>query len=160
LKQAELTTRFTPRGNYHDVESIRDNLPLPTQELVDDLAGSYDSTHEEPFMKLIYRGITYDYHPARYTTQSPFQSTCKAESVYELKYRGNTYRIDPNTQRTPVQPMTYELSYRGIAYRVSRDEPGEVTGITLSALPSNNRVSAIAPLFIQRFAKRVFAQKD
>jgi hypothetical protein len=111
-------------------------------------------------MKLIYRGVTYDYNPVRYTTQSPFQSTRKAESVYELKYRGNTYRVDPNVQRTPVQPMTYELSYRSIAYRVSRDELGEVTGITPSTLPPNNGVSAIAPLFIQRFAKRVFAQKE
>lgn len=72
-------------------------------------------------MKLIYRGFTYNCDPVRHTTRHPFQGTHKAESAYELKYRGNTYQIDPNIIRPPLQPITYELIYRGKAYRISRD---------------------------------------
>lgn len=78
-------------------------------------------------MKLIYRGLTYDYDPANSAIRYPFQRTPTSQSTYELIYRGHRYRVDPNAiMKTSVQPVTYELIYRGISYRVTRNEQGEV----------------------------------
>jgi hypothetical protein len=78
-------------------------------------------------MKLIYRGIAYNYDPAKGVTHYPFQHTPTSQLTYELIYRGNRYRVDPNAiRKTSVQPVTYKLTYRGVSYRVNRNEQGEV----------------------------------
>ncbi|MEG4115083.1 MULTISPECIES: DUF4278 domain-containing protein [unclassified Microcoleus] len=82
-------------------------------------------------MKLIYRGTTYDYNPANVAARHPSQPTPTRDSAYELIYRGNTYRVDPNAiTKTPVKPTSYELIYRGITYWVNRNEQSDVPAIT------------------------------
>ncbi|HEY9667479.1 MAG TPA: DUF4278 domain-containing protein [Coleofasciculaceae cyanobacterium] len=81
-------------------------------------------------MKLIYRGLTYDYDPAKGATRYPFQRTRTSQSTYELIYRGNRYRVEPNAiTKTSVQPVTYELIYRGVTYWLHRKEQGGVIAI-------------------------------
>ena len=82
-------------------------------------------------MKLIYRGVTYDYNPTNSAARHPFQPAHHtSKSTYELIYRGNTYRVDPNAiTKASAQPVTYELSYRGVTYKVNRNEQGKVTAI-------------------------------
>ncbi len=79
-------------------------------------------------MKLIYRGVTYDYNPSN---GEPFQHTHRSsKSPYELIYRGNRYRVEPNAiKQAATQPVTYELIYRGATYTVNRNGQGKVTAI-------------------------------
>jgi hypothetical protein len=81
-------------------------------------------------MKLIYRGLSFDYDPARSAVSRSFERTHVSQTPYELIYRGNTYWVDPNALvKAFVQPITYELLYRGITYQVNRNEQGKVTAI-------------------------------
>jgi hypothetical protein len=59
-------------------------------------------------MKLIYRGVTYDYNPTNGAARHSFQPAHHtSKSTYELIYRGNTYRVDPNAiAKASVQPVT------------------------------------------------------
>jgi hypothetical protein len=70
-------------------------------------------------MKLIYRGSTYNYDPARVKTRRPFPHP--EQSAYELIYRGNTYWFDPAiAELASVKPDSYQLIYRGNTYQVNR----------------------------------------
>lgn len=92
-------------------------------------------------MKLIYRATTFDYNPAKVAARRPFQRTRRTDkSAYELMYRGNTYRVDPNViTQAPVKPAAYELIYRGMFFRVNRNEQGEITAITSSTNLSKHK---------------------
>jgi hypothetical protein len=80
-------------------------------------------------MNLIYRGTTYDYHPA-----------CRfPQPGYELMYRGETYRVDRPAAAVTSKPAVYELIYRGSTYRASRNQDGNVT---LSGAARNRRDTA------------------
>jgi Domain of unknown function (DUF4278) len=79
-------------------------------------------------MKLIYRGVTYDYQHPKATASRPLQRTFK--SPYKLIYRGNTYWVDPTAiAEISVEPMVYELRYRGNTYQVIHNEQGQVIAI-------------------------------
>ncbi len=85
-------------------------------------------------MKLIYRGTTYNYDPANINAHRPVQPTF--ESAYELTYRGQTYRVEPNGVKEPAgKPTEYELIYRGVTYQAKRNEQGELIALT----PCTNR---------------------
>lgn len=57
-------------------------------------------------MKLIYRGVTYDYEASKGVARQPFQHIHAFKSPYELIYRGNTYRVDPTTiEMLTLSPM-------------------------------------------------------
>lgn len=85
-------------------------------------------------MKLIYRGLSFDYNPAKCATRHPCQRPQTSQVPYELIYRGNKYRVDPNAMTAaPIQPVTYKLIYRAITYWVNRNEQGKVTAISTSA---------------------------
>lgn len=96
-------------------------------------------------MKLIYRGLTYDYNPAKRATRRSFGRTHVSQTPYELIYRGNRYRVDPKAIAKPcIQPVTYQLIYRGINYWVHRDKQGKVTVITPISQPfKKDRLKAI-----------------
>jgi hypothetical protein len=68
-------------------------------------------------MKLFYRGTTYNYNPENTSTR-PFQPVRASGKVYNLNYRGISYRVDPNAKSAelPSTPVTYNLIYRGITY--------------------------------------------
>ncbi|ARV59851.1 hypothetical protein BZZ01_15530 [Nostocales cyanobacterium HT-58-2] len=82
-------------------------------------------------MKLIYRGMTYNYDPSK-ATGRPFQQVRRSGSAYNLYYRGLTYRVDTNDKpaEVPVLPIMYELIYRGISYFVNRTAYGKVTVVS------------------------------
>ena len=68
-------------------------------------------------MKLIYRGLTYDYDLTKSAVRRPFQRAYTSQVTYELIYRGNRYWFDSNAiAKTSVQPVSYELIYRGATY--------------------------------------------
>lgn len=96
-------------------------------------------------MKLIYRGITYDYDPIKKATCRLFEQTHTSQIPYELIYRGYKYRVDRNALAKPfVKAVTYKLLYRGTSYLVHRNEQGEVTAIdSISQSFKNNRLQAI-----------------
>lgn len=96
-------------------------------------------------MKLIYRGLNFDYDPARSANHRLFGRTHVSQTPYELIYRGNRYWVNPNAFAKPsVQPVTYQLIYRGINYLVHRDEQDKVTAITpISQSFKRNRLQAI-----------------
>lgn len=78
-------------------------------------------------MKLIYRGLSFDYDPAKSAACRPCDHPQTSQTPYELIYRGNKYRIDPNAiVKAHVQPMSYKLIYRAITYSVNRNEQGQV----------------------------------
>lgn len=69
-------------------------------------------------MKLIYRGVTYDYTPDGATAQAPTQTTVsEVHPSYRLRYRGAAYFVDPSKQaeRSIFHPIA-NLVYRGVAY--------------------------------------------
>jgi Domain of unknown function (DUF4278) len=77
-------------------------------------------------IKLIYRGITYNYDPDRIRANSPLPHSHK--SSCNLIYRGVTYRFDPAIAKPDsVKPCSYELIYRGSIYQVHRNEKGKVS---------------------------------
>jgi hypothetical protein len=80
---------------------------------------------ERKVIKLIYRGITYNYDPDRVRANSPLPHARKF--ARNLIYRGVTYRFDPALAKPDaVKPCSYELIYRGSTYRVHRNDKGEV----------------------------------
>ncbi len=66
-------------------------------------------------MKLIYRGVTYDYTPDGASAQAPVSEV--HHPAYRLRYRGAAYFVDPNKQpeRSIFHPIA-NLVYRGVAY--------------------------------------------
>ena len=86
-------------------------------------------------MKLYYRGVSYEYDSTKVgsrKTAQPFKQVREFGPAYNLIYRGNTYRVDPNVKpaEVPVPPATYKLIYRGVTYLVNRTVQGEVTVVT------------------------------
>jgi YD repeat-containing protein len=86
-------------------------------------------------MKLIYRGVSYDYDPSQARSGNlgrPGRSTHGAKAPYTLMYRGVKIEVDPTAALTeaPVLPTSYNLSYRGVSYQVNRDAQGQVTSMT------------------------------
>ncbi len=84
-------------------------------------------------MKLIYRGVSYDYDPAQArsgNTGRPARSTHQA-TPYTLRYRGVTLQVDPQAPaQQPTLPSEYDLIYRGVNYRVHRDHEGQAIALT------------------------------
>jgi Domain of unknown function (DUF4278) len=81
---------------------------------------------ERKVIKLIYRGITYNYNPDRVRANSSLPHSRK--SARNLMYRGVAYRFDPALSKPDeIEPCSYELIYRGSTYRVHRNEKGEVS---------------------------------
>jgi hypothetical protein len=68
-------------------------------------------------MKLIYRGMTYNYNSLKASSRP-----VRREAPYILHYRGVNYQVVPQSE-TPaatVYPITYQLIYRGNTYSVTR----------------------------------------
>ncbi|AFY96766.1 DUF4278 domain-containing protein [Chamaesiphon minutus] len=81
---------------------------------------------ESKVIKLIYRGITYNYDPDRVRANSPLPHSRK--SSRNLIYRGVAYRFDLALAKPDVvKPCSYELIYRGSTYQAHRNEKGEVS---------------------------------
>jgi YHS domain-containing protein len=89
-------------------------------------------------MKLRYRGQTYEYHSSQQAKQ-PFQSFTPSGKPYNLKYRGVTYHVDPNTQsaKVPLSPKAYKLMYRGLTYFINRTAQREVAIVSQPASLAN-----------------------
>lgn len=92
-------------------------------------------------MKLIYRGVTYDYDPTRDPIDDRFD---RIREPLTLTYRGNRYQISPN-QAMPdaYRPRAaYQLTYRGNKYWVHRpiEEP------TVRPVPSQAREKLVKEL--------------
>jgi hypothetical protein len=88
-------------------------------------------------MKLFYRGVSYDYNPARSgNTGRPARSTQQA-TPYTLTYRGVALRVDPQAPaQEPTWPSEYDLIYRGVNYHVHRDQDGQTLSLTPAKLKS------------------------
>jgi hypothetical protein len=70
-------------------------------------------------MKLKYRGVSYDYDPARDLIDDRFD---QRREPFTLTYRGTPYELSPRHQvPNTYQPRTaYQLTYRGNKYWVQR----------------------------------------
>lgn len=109
-------------------------------------------------MKLISRGLTFDYDPAKSGACRPSQRTNSSQTPYELIYRGNKYRVAPNaiakrceaqSAKPSVQPFTYELIYRAITFWVHRNEQGKVTALAPICKPfKETKLKAIFDRFM------------
>ncbi|QZZ18937.1 DUF4278 domain-containing protein [Leptothermofonsia sichuanensis E412] len=69
-------------------------------------------------MKLIYRGVTYDYTPDQKTAPTEPQSRVSRErAAYRLQYRGTPYATEPQRRerRSIFHPIAH-LMYRGASY--------------------------------------------
>lgn len=67
-------------------------------------------------MRLIYRGVEYDYDPTQGTRDDRFS---QFREPITLTYRGNRYQLDPNRPaRSTVAQQPRELIYRGNRYWV------------------------------------------
>lgn len=79
-------------------------------------------------MKLHYRGLSYEYNPSQQTKQ-PFQPVIQPGKVYNLMYRGVTYRVDGNAKspQFPASLAAYKLIYRGLSYLINGTAQGKVT---------------------------------
>lgn len=77
-------------------------------------------------MKLSYRGVTYDYH-----TLKASSDRVRRETPYNLRYRGIIYQVTPQSAmlKAPVQTVTRQLTYRGTTYWVTRTIVEEATVI-------------------------------
>ncbi|MCL6435486.1 MAG: DUF4278 domain-containing protein [Leptolyngbyaceae cyanobacterium HOT.MB2.61] len=72
-------------------------------------------------MKLIYRGVTYDYTPDRANTQATAEVPApEAHRAYNLRYRGANYALDlgETAKRSIFHPIA-RLMYRGAAYSLN-----------------------------------------
>jgi Domain of unknown function (DUF4278) len=100
-------------------------------------------------MKLIYRGVSYEYDPtpARSINRGrPARSTQQA-APYTLQYRGVTLNVDPQAPaQLPTLPSEYDLMYRGVTYRVQRDDREHTVALTpASAKPQTLTIPATLP---------------
>ncbi|GAP97925.1 arginine synthesis PII-interacting regulator PirA [Leptolyngbya sp. NIES-2104] len=67
-------------------------------------------------MRLIYRGVEYEYDPTQGTRDDRFS---QFREPITLTYRGNRYQLDPNRPaRSTVELQPRELIYRGNRYWV------------------------------------------
>ncbi|MEH2002703.1 MAG: DUF4278 domain-containing protein [Nostoc sp.] len=81
-------------------------------------------------MKLYYRGLSYEYNSREAAKRAtrPFAPVDHQGSAYNLTYRGQTYRVDPNIEAAEVftPRVAYQLIYRGVTYFVEKTHTGEV----------------------------------
>lgn len=87
-------------------------------------------------MKLIYRGVTYEYDPNKTQTGNtgrPGHNVDTHRAPYVLMYRGQEIVINPNAPHVPAEPTTHNLIYRGVSYQVDRDGNG---GVTMTSQPA------------------------
>ena len=79
-------------------------------------------------MKLHYRGLSYEYNPSQ-EAQQPFQPLPQSGKVYNLMYRGVTYRVEGNAKlpQFPASLAAYKLIYRGLSYLINGTAQGKVT---------------------------------
>lgn len=82
-------------------------------------------------MRLIYRGVEYDYDPTQHTRDDRFS---RFREPITLTYRGNRYQLDPNRPaRSTVALQPRELIYRGNHYWVGYpDGKPTLTNVTRS----------------------------
>jgi Domain of unknown function (DUF4278) len=75
-------------------------------------------------MKLIYRGVSYEYNPSQTRTgnRGYLVHSRSMRSPYTLIYRGTKIDVDPNEVKSPNdhRPQRYTLIYRGVMYEVYR----------------------------------------
>lgn len=93
-------------------------------------------------MKLIYRGVTYDYDPTQPRISDIDE---RARHFYERKpltYRGNEYWLEPGAQELYQPRGSYELIYRGSRYAVhpTGEQPVKAKR-TIADLASTHRVN-------------------
>jgi hypothetical protein len=72
-------------------------------------------------MKLVYRGVSYDYTPSGSQSGGAVQSVeSRIRPSYQLNYRGTVYAVDPNveTKKSFFHPIA-NLMYRGVAYSLN-----------------------------------------
>jgi hypothetical protein len=100
-------------------------------------------------MKLIYRGVSYEYAPNTIRAGNTGYPTRPAQTVktpYTLIYRGVKTHVDPN--QPAIAPLTlpasYDLIYRGVKYHVHRDEVGATTVTNPSSVTQRPRATASA----------------
>ncbi|MCY6489328.1 arginine synthesis PII-interacting regulator PirA [Leptolyngbya sp. GGD] len=76
-------------------------------------------------MRLIYRGVEYEYDPTQPRTNLVDRVFSSREPI-TLTYRGNRYQMDPTQPAQPAEARRpHELIYRGVRYWVgaSGDRP-------------------------------------
>jgi hypothetical protein len=83
-------------------------------------------------MKLIYRGISYEYDPTQAkagNTGEPTHAVRHTQTPYALIYRGHKVQVDPQTfsNQTAERPDRYTLIYRGATYSVTRNGDNQAT---------------------------------
>jgi hypothetical protein len=72
-------------------------------------------------MKLVYRGVSYDYTPSGSQFGSTIQNVeSRVRPSYQLIYRGTVYAVDPNVEpkKSFFHPIA-NLMYRGVAYSLN-----------------------------------------
>ncbi|MBD2019652.1 DUF4278 domain-containing protein [Leptolyngbya sp. FACHB-36] len=78
-------------------------------------------------MKLLYRGVGYDYDPQAVRSDRPWNRVRAARAGYTLTYRGVSYSIDPNQEVPDHSAMPVaQLTYRGVAYGLNGWTPAAV----------------------------------
>lgn len=84
-------------------------------------------------MKLVYRGVSYDYDPQAQRNVKPSH---KFQPAYTLLYRGAVYTVDPSieSQQRFVNPIA-DLIYRGVAYSLNGEMQPE-TGAQAAPRPA------------------------
>lgn len=76
-------------------------------------------------MKLVYRGVSYEYDPH---SQQPSQHSREIRPIYNLMYRGVAYTVDPNVDSNVLSPKPIaNLVYRGVAYALNGGIKTEAT---------------------------------
>jgi hypothetical protein len=118
--------------------TIRDIPEIVGEDLSDDAIARSSGNHtSRAAIKLIYRGLTFDYNLDQRTVDREIHPI--NQTPYNLIYRGITYHIDPRTPKPPsTKPHSYELICRGCTYQVIRDEAGMIRAITPSTRVLSN----------------------
>ena len=101
----------------------------------------------EVTMRLIYRGVEYEYDPTQGRRDDRIS---RFHAPITLTYRGNRYQIDPNRPaRSTVEPQPRELIYRGNRYWVGYSD-GKPTLSNVSRPRQAANLSAIHRENLQR----------
>lgn len=71
-------------------------------------------------MKLVYRGVSYDYDPNATKADFPWNYVRQIRPSYNLTYRGVEYTVDPNKEpnKSSLRPVA-NLTYRGATYALN-----------------------------------------
>lgn len=102
-------------------------------------------------MRLIYRGVEYDYDPTQGTRDDRFS---RFREPITLTYRGNRYQLDPNRPaRSTVALQPRELIYRGNRYWVGYPD-GKPTHTPVSKPKQTVNLAALHRENLQRNLQR------